>query len=95
MRTGAGRIINFCNANDIYIPALKTHYDLAVEYAKSKGGSYEVQVAQGTEHFGLPEIINKENLPELRKKLVLSRDDPRVAETKEKIQQYSKEIQNG
>ena len=95
MRTGAERIINFCNANDIYIPALKTHYDLAVEYAKSKGGSYEVQVARGTEHFGLPEIINKENLPELRKKLVLSMDDPRVAETKGKIQQYSKEIQNG
>ena len=90
--TGAKRIINFCNANDIDISALKIHYDLAVEYAKSQGGSYEEQVNKGTEHFDLPEIITQENLPELRKKLVLSRDDPRVAETQKIIaQQHSKE----
>ena len=79
--TRADRIINFCDANDIYTSALLFHYCLAVEYAKSQRGSYEEQVKKGTEHFGLPEIITQENLPELRKKLVLSRDDPRVAKT--------------
>ena len=78
------KIINFCRANDIAPIALKIHYDLAIEYAKSKGGSYEVQVARGTEHFGLPEVITKENLPELKEKLVLSRDDPRVSEVQNK-----------
>ncbi len=80
--SGRKKIMDFCRANDIDPIALKMHYDLAIDYAKSKGGSYEVQAARGTEHFGLPEIITKENLPELKKKLVLSRDDPRVAETR-------------
>ena len=87
----AERIINFCDANDINIAALRAYYDLAVEYAKSQGGLYKEQVNKVTEHFGIPEIITQENLPELRKKLVLSRDDPRVAETQKiNAQQYSK-----
>ena len=78
-KSGSKKVIDFCKANDIDPVALKMHYDLAVDYATSKGGSYEVQVARGTEHFGLPETITKENIPELKKRLVLSRDDPRVA----------------
>jgi len=94
----AEKIINFCNANDIYIPALKIHYDAAVKYAKSQGGSYEEQVKKATEHFGLPEVITQENLSELRNKLVLSKNDPRVVETQKMItQQHSrgKSVQNG
>lgn len=94
----AERVINFCNANDIDIAALSAYYGLAVEYAKSQGESYKEQVNKVTEHFGIPEIITQENLPELRKKLVLSRDDPRVAETQKIIaQQHSqvKGVQNG
>lgn len=86
------RIINFCNANDINVTALKIHYDLAVEYAKLQGGTYQEQVSKGTERFNLPEVITQENLPELRKQLVLSRSDPRVAETQNTLaQQHSNE----
>lgn len=81
-QSGGAKIKNFCKANDINDRALRMHYELAIDYAKSKGGSYEIQVIRATEHFGLPEIITKDNLPELKKKLVLSKDDPRVAETR-------------
>lgn len=77
------KIINFCEANDISPHALKLYYDAAVDYAESKGGSCEV--ARGVEHLGLPKVITKENLPELKKKLVLSRGDPRVVEAKKRV----------
>ena len=75
---------------------MKVYYDAAVNYAESKGGSCEV--ARGVEHFGLPKVITKEDLPELKKKLVLSRDDPRVVEAKKKVAPQpskGKGIQNG
>ena len=91
-QSGPKKICDFCRANDIDPVALKMHYDVAIEYAESKGGSYETKVARGTEHFGLPELITKDNLQELKKKLVLSPDDPRVSETKQ-IKQQSRDYQ--
>lgn len=90
------KIINFCEANDINPLALKIYYDAAVDCAESKGGSCDV--ARGVEHLGLPKVITKENLPELKKKLVLSWDDPRVAEAKKRVALQlpnGKDIQNG
>ena len=82
IKSGVAKLRDFCTAHDIDDFALKTYYDLAIDYAKSKGGTYDEQVIRATEHFGLPEVITKDNLPELKKKLVLSKDDPRVAEVR-------------
>ena len=91
-QSGPKKLIDFCAAHDIDVGALKMHYDLAIDYAKSKGGTYDEQVIRATEHFGLPEVITKDNLPELKKKLVLSKDDPRVAEVR-KVRTQSHDYQ--
>lgn len=76
--SGPEKVISFCKANDIDILALKMHYDLVHTYAKLQEGTYEEQVVKATEHYKIPAVITQENLPQLRQKLVLSRDDERV-----------------
>ncbi|MBP5343528.1 MAG: hypothetical protein J6Y85_00395 [Alphaproteobacteria bacterium] len=72
-------IINFCAKHGILACALGSYYDTAAQYMKSHKIPYQ-HASEVLTLFELPSCITSENLLELKQKLVLSSNDPRVIE---------------
>lgn len=81
------RIEKFCEEHDIDNVALNFHYEMALgEGFDIVASSDPIELAAKIKsEYGIPYMINKENIEELKEKLVLSPKDPRVSEARKNM----------